>query len=233
MKNQAREHSEKQQIMRRELDEEQRLKEDIQIKNIDSLRRQNDELKRQIESLQRIQQEQKEQQEYYEHELASLRMQSRPPELSGATTPAVPNGTNVPEPTREPSGQDSIIEKLQQQVQHYQFLLSKIDGGTISSWKSRETEGRQALDKAMADFASLSLSITKLFNEHEDMSNKQVIKTISSLKLENDSTQESMRQAGQSLDVARGSREALVKELDEVLPYNKSSTPNPEDSTRP
>ena len=206
VKNLIREHIEEKQIMRRELDKEQRQREDIQTKNIDSLMRQNDELRRHAEDLERTQQGQSVRYVKDEHELAGSKKQSHPPETSSLTPPTGSNGTNTAMSNEGSLRQDSAIRELHQQIQNCNAVPLKVDEETI----------QQSVNKANADFETLSLSITKLNTDFEDMSSKQVIKALSVLQLQNESTHGSLKDITRSLDELRRNREAIVAELDKL-----------------
>ena len=215
MKNQAREHLEEKQIMRREFDKDQRQREDIQTKNIDSLRRQNDELKRQIENLQRVQREQQEQRDFYEHEIACLKKQSHPSEASGPTPPAGPDVAKVMAPIQDSSQQDSLAEKLEQRERRYEASHAKLNEGVLDNWQGLEKEIKEHVSFATAEYDSLSQSINRLNNDFEDMSNKQLIKTLGSLQLQNEATQGMMKGATNMIEASfENSKEALLMVLD-------------------
>ena len=195
LKAKMREHTEEKQLMRREFDREQKHREDIQTKNIDALARQNDKLEREIDTLRRERPDERERQ--LEHEIMTLRQELESARRGSREAPAQPP---QPSPVSILGHQDLSTD------QSPSDMLDK-----IKSLQAAQEASDKAFQASTVEFSGLSSDIAKLTNEFDDMPNKLVIRSMSSIQDRNQAFEANMALMAKAFASLRGEIEALVQ----------------------
>lgn len=191
LKKKTMESIEEKKALRREFEAEQRQRETVQTSNIDSLARQNDNLRRMLDEHRILAGKQRDQMQSMEMEIKVLRRKL------GASSPFEVSPKSELEEVRPnlKSFEAQIATKEDTVTAEISHALDE-----MKSWRSLQQICEKDIRKALHDFQSLSSSITTFNRDLEEMPSKLVVKTLAAIQQQNDSTNASMHEAAQSMD---------------------------------
>ena len=194
MKKKTLEAIEEKKALRREFEAEQRQREKVQTANIDSLTRQNDDLRRMLDEQRVTVGKQRDQIQSMEMEIKVLRKKL------GASSPYEVSPKSEMDEVRPnlKSLEAQMATKGDKNIAVDAEISESVD--EMRSWRIIQQTCERNIRKAIQDFQALSSSITSFNRDLEEMPSKLVVKTLAAIQEQNDTTNASMQEAAQSMN---------------------------------
>ena len=204
-------------LLRQEFEREQRAREDVQIKNIEALSRQNDSLRRRVDELERA-----------GAGAGAMPVQPKPVEL---LQPEAKTEVDV-EMKDESLPSTNEIAPAKQVAPLPSPAPAATADQSSRAWEPVCRSSEQAIQDALAETDSLSSALATLIAEIDDLSNKQVLKTLASIQTQNAAAKATMQGAVMGLSQLRTEISGAFTKMRVGVSGGENDAPKPSLSPR-